>query len=1155
MISEITIKKVRELSIVDVIGHYTKLQRRGASYMGSCPFHEDKKPSFSVTPSKGLYHCFSCDCGGDALKLVQEKEKVDFMGAVEILAKRHNIPIEYSHSEKSEEELQAWKKRESLFIILEETQKFFLEQFKADAAAKQYAFSRWPEKTCTDLDIGYAPPKSQIFIDYCKRRCLSEEYLLELGLLRKDEKGNIYAFFRERITIPIRNLYGKIIGFTARYIGKKDGVQKYINSITSVLFKKGDVVFGINKARHCKDADYIIIVEGAPDVIRLNSIGMDNVVAALGTAWSDEQFAQLKRCTKSICFIPDSDPPNKDEVMGAGFNAVMTNGLTAMHKGFEVFVRELPFKRTPVSVPLFDFELEEAAEQKLKKKRNEAKKAGVPAKERREIELTDDELASIPRQKIIAFLYEKNDADEYIRSKKIFDRLEDIPFVVWYAEKKFQIVKSAVEERNAVSEIADLLRRMKDSISVNSCIEQLGKIYGKAKLWREALAKAKGEAKQQAATQEPKGESERERDIALLSQFNLSIKDNQYWSYEDDDGPTRLSNFILIPLYHIEDETNGTRIFRIVNRYNYSRVIALKEDELCSLAVFQKRIGSVGNFIWRAKIDKLNNVKEYTYAKTDSAKEIKILGWDIANGFFAFGNGVFIDGVFKPVDEMGIVKGVRNNTYYLPATSKMYANNPELYQFERRMVHENNSSIPLYDYVAKLVEVFGENARIAFCYLLATLFRDVVVRRTKHFPLLSLFGEKGTGKTSLATCLQAFFYHSVEPDQLGMTTLPSMNDLVSQAVNTLTVFDEYKNDLDPKLIGFLKGMWGGAGQTKKKLNAGGKATQTIVSTGIAICGQDKPTQDIALYTRLVFLEFTKPEYQYERQLRFDNLVALCNQGLTHLTLEVLGHRRLFEKNFPQAFGLVSTELSNQLKDEKMHARIFENWATMLATFRTLESAIDVPFSYAELFENSLRCMRAQNEFAKESSEVADFWEQLQGLQTEGKCIENAHYRIRYARSFKPLGADEEMIFPEPKPILYLNAAAVATLFNGGRAINSTANRSNWSTTTSYLKSHNAFLGLKQDRFIILSPNGRPEYQYDKNATGTTEGKIKVNRPKALCFDYSVLKADFHLNLETEAITEAEALSEDSKADAPPKAPSKPSSKTLFESDDEEELPF
>ena len=371
----------------------------------------------------------------------------------------------------------------------------------------------------------------------------------------------------------------------------------------------------------------------------------------------------------------------------------------------------------------------------------------------------------------------------------------------------------------------------------------------------------------------------------------------------------------------------------------------------------------------------------------------------------------------------------------------------------------------------------------------------------------------------MATSLQSFFLHGIDPPNLGVTSVPAMNDRVSQAVNTLVVLDEYKNDLDIRKIAYLKGLWGGGGQTKKNTNTDGMAAQTIVSTGVALCGQDKPTQDMALYTRVIFLSFSKTSFNQIEKRNYEDLVALCNMGLTHLTIEILSHRELFEKNFAEIYSITKKELAAKFENESIHDRIFGNWVIPLAAYRTLETVLDVPFSYADLFETAVKGIRSQNELAQESSEVADFWSMLQGFQTSGKCVDKAHYRIRYMKSFRPISVKEDIEFKEARPILYLNMAAVASLFNS-RNMNATANRSNWSTIMSYLKSHSSFLGLKQDRFTILLPSGLPDYSFEM-VNNEQVKKVKVNRPKALCFDYLQLKEAFGLELETEVIPDTQ----------------------------------
>lgn len=1112
MISDKTIEAVRNLDIEDVLKSWgLEFRRRGSTMFASCPFHSEKTPSFSITPGRNLWYCHSCHRGGDGIRFYMEREGMDFLQAVEAIAKANNLHIEYTREEQTDEQLEAAKLKESVLAAVATVHKFFFDQLRVELsdearAAREYAYSRWPEDFCSTCGIGLAPKDGKLLMEYCKSKAITEDLLVQSGIYKRDEKsGRIYTLFRNRLVIPIRDRFGRVIAFTARYLGddKADKVGKYVNSCNSSVFTKGESVFGIDRASRCRDALYYNIVEGAPDVLRLQSIGLENTVATLGTAWSGAQFDILKKHIQSLCFIPDSDPP-KDEPFGPGFKAVMTNGAEAVRRGFDVTVRELPFN-------------EEKAE--------------------------DD-----------AVILHKNDADEYILTPETYAAIPEKPFILWLAEKKFSVASSLAEQRVIVAEVADLLRHIRDDAIADECIASLAKINGTVKSWKAAVSRAKGQARQRAAKSNPKNDAERRKE--LLRVCNLNIIDNCFYTYDEGEA-VRLSNFYLESLYHIKDETNGTRLFRMVNKFNESVDIEFRESELCSLTTFQQRVGSVGNYIWRAKIDKLNNVKEYLYRGTRSAERVRKMGWDAVNGFFAFGNGVFNGDRFLAVDDLGIVETAQNKSFYIPATSKMYENNPEIYQFERLFIHENRSGIKLYDFAIQLVKVFGDNAKIAFCYLLATLYRDVIFNRTRHFPILNLFGEKGTGKTTLATSLQSFFIHSVDPPNLGVTSVPAMNDRVSQAVNSLVVFDEYKNDLDVRKIAYLKGLWGGGGQTKKNQNTDGMAAQTIISTGIALCGQDKPTQDMALFTRVLFLAFSKTSFTKPERNAYEDLVAMCSLGNTHLTLEVLSHRALFEKNFSNAYSLTKSELSKIVEGEKIHDRIFGNWIIPLAAFRTLESVLSLPFGYNDLLTVAVAGMRLQNETAQESSEMGDFWEALQGFHTQGRAIDKAHFRIKWHRTFRSTTMKEDMIFAEPTPVLYLNSAAVAGLFNGRGASNATANRSNWSTMLSYLRSHPSFLGLKQDRFTILLANGTPDYTFE-TVNGTQTKKMKVNRPKAMCFNYAMLKAEFGLNLETEVISETEELAEDAEptdsAPVSPAIPPKPTS--LFDPPDkEEDAPF
>lgn len=1061
------------LNIDEVIGRYLELKKKGTSYQACCPFHNERTPSFSVSRAKGVFKCFSCGESGKAITFVQKYLNLTYPKAVEEIAKQFNIPFECDKKELTAEELAAKEKRQRALDAMDRAQTFFVDQFGRSEAARAYALRRWDDKCCEDSGIGYAPATSSAFIDYCREHNLDAPLLFEIGLLGKSDSGDYYPAFRNRITMPIRDAAGRIVAFTARNLGPEE--PKYINSKESFIFTKGRNLYGIHGLARSEDRLMANVVEGGPDVLRLHSLGLTNTVAALGTTWTEKQFELVKRYSKALRFIPDSDKVKDGEVYGAGIKAVMKNGAEAIRQGFYVTVSELP---------------------------------------------QDDPEA-------------KTDPDEYITSVEIYEQLTEESFIVWYANKQYALAKTSAAQREFVADVADLLRHVADQTEVNVIIGELTKIHGKTKQWKDALARAKGEARQRELSA-PQSDNRQKRmsDAELLRMFNLSIADNCYYTYDDEGEPTRLSNFILEPLYHIMDESNGTRIFKIINRYGQQSDIEFRESELCSLAAFTQRVGSLGNYVWRAKADKLNNVKEFVYAKTDSAARLKKMGWDAATEQFVFGNGVYSGGEFHKVDDLGIVRTRQGQAYYIPACSKMYRHNAEIYQFERLMVHQNRSGLRLYDYIDSLCRAFGENARIAFCYLLATIFRDIIYKRTSHFPILNLFGEKGTGKTTLALCLQSWFMNLIDPPSLGTTTIPAMNDRASQAVNVLAIFDEYKNDLDPRKIFFLKGLWGGGGQTKKNAATDGMAAQTMITNGVALCGQDKPTQDMALFTRLVYLSFTRTSFTPDERDSFDAFYTQCKLGLSHLTLQMLDHREMFAKNFNDAYSLTKSELGARIADEEVHDRIFGNWVIMLAAFRVLETVIECPFSYAELFETAVRGLQHQNDYAKESSETAGFWSAIQGFQTSGKCIERVHYRIKWHTSFRPIGVPADMEFGQAKPVLYLNGPAIEALMTG-RMTSVTNNRSNWSTTMSYLKSHPSFLGLKQDRFAILTPQGAPDFELE--TVGTTPVKrYKFSRPKALCFDYNMLKEAFGIDLETEVMSDAEETGN----------PDKPQDKTL-----------
>lgn len=336
--------------IVEVIGEHVHLTKVGQNYTGLCPFHDDRSPSLTVSPSKGIYKCFACNASGDVIDFLQECLKISFVEAVELLADRYGVDIPKDAYSVTDET--ARRKRESMYIINDYATKYFEENLfsntKESQRALAYAKSRWPLEYITSFGIGYANDAWDDFSSWAEGKGLDKDLLLELGLvkMRKDGEGCFDAY-RGRIMIPVRDRHQRVIAFTARILpdilSDNPKSPKYINSPTSLLFEKSNCLFGFDVALNAASkAGVMNLVEGAPDVMRLQVIGVANTVASLGSSWTESQLTILKRVTGVLNIIPDSDVPKDREKHGVGFVSAMRTGKLALSLGFAVTVQEIP---------------------------------------------------------------------------------------------------------------------------------------------------------------------------------------------------------------------------------------------------------------------------------------------------------------------------------------------------------------------------------------------------------------------------------------------------------------------------------------------------------------------------------------------------------------------------------------------------------------------------------------------------------------------------------------------------------------------------------------------------------------------------------------------------------------------------------------------
>lgn len=568
----------------------------------------------------------------------------------------------------------------------------------------------------------------------------------------------------------------------------------------------------------------------------------------------------------------------------------------------------------------------------------------------------------------------------------------------------------------------------------------------------------------------------------------------------------------MLPMFHIKDSLNPKRLYRIKNQNRQEEIVEMKQEDLVSLSKFKQKVEGLGNYIWLATEKEMTRLKMYLYEQTETAVEITQLGWN-RKGFYAFGNGVF-DTEWHPVDEYGIVRLGDKGNYYLPASSLIYRDDDKLFQFERRFVHLNYSSISLKEYFTKLVGVFGDNAKVGICFLLATLFRDIITGYTKSFPILNLFGPKGSGKSELGHSLMALFIIENIPPNIQNATIPALADLVAQCANALVHIDEFKNNIDIDKREYLKGLWDGAGRSRMNMDRDKKREITAVDSGVILSGQEMATADIALFSRLIFLTFAKSEFTEEEKRRYNELVEIRKRGLTHLTLQILRHRARMEQQFISNYHTCLSDVLETLGSEKVEDRILRNWIIPLAAFRTLEGVLDIPFPYQDIRRVTLDGIIRQNAECKSNNELANFWNVVSYLQQDGEIFIEGDYRIEYLNRFKSSLIKIEQVYQEPKSILMMRKNRIFMLYKKfGKQVGDSILPEG--SLMYYLENSKEYMGKKNSVRFKNIQHGIEVQKMETTPTGGVSYKKTSTPDVALCFDYRMIRETYNINLEVE----------------------------------------
>lgn len=348
------VEQIKErLSIADVISSYITLEPSGVNYKAKCPFHNEKTPSFFVSTERNSYYCFGCSAKGDIFAFVENFEGVDFRGALKTLATRAGVPLVYETQEVADA-------REALYRIMEEATVYFEDKLKLNNEANKYLHERGlTDETIANFRVGFAPQEWRSVSDHLIKKGSKEADIERAGLIKRGEKkdndgkASFYDRFRGRIMFPISDTSGRVIAFSGRIFGRDEADEaKYINSPDTPIFNKGNVLFGIDKAKLAiRKKGYAVVVEGQLDLLMSHQIGIDNTVAVSGTALSSttvdanntlNNLGLIRRMTSNVIFAFDGD--------SAGVRAAGRSALIALSLDMQVKIAVLPEGQDPADI-------------------------------------------------------------------------------------------------------------------------------------------------------------------------------------------------------------------------------------------------------------------------------------------------------------------------------------------------------------------------------------------------------------------------------------------------------------------------------------------------------------------------------------------------------------------------------------------------------------------------------------------------------------------------------------------------------------------------------------------------------------------------------------------------------------------------------------
>jgi hypothetical protein len=488
--------------------------------------------------------------------------------------------------------------------------------------------------------------------------------------------------------------------------------------------------------------------------------------------------------------------------------------------------------------------------------------------------------------------------------------------------------------------------------------------------------------------------------------FGIWENGGSYWSLDLKGKKVNISNFKMKILYHVgTSEEQAFRLIELSNIHGHNEVFEMNTDDFVSVISFKKIVARKGNFIFKGNEADLCRLQDKLQREERPTKLVKQLGWHKRGQFYAFANGIYdaIDNAFIPIDDYGIVEHrltdsrgmIYPQNFFIPALSNIFLEKEDMLANYKKFVYQR-SDVDFACWAKQYASVYNKQGHIGIIFYIMALFSDIVFRDIgKRFPLLFVYGKRGSGKGTLIGSLMRMFGEPQEQIMLGgASTVVGFMRKMGQFVNGLVWMDEYKNNLNPKIIESLKNIFDRIGYERGKKDNTFNTESTPIHSACIVSGQEMPTIENAFFTRCILVSLKETNFTEAQRKEFRKLQDLELKGLSGITVELLRYRDLFDKQFKTVFEVEQKKLIKAVNNNEVDDRLFMNYAALITTAELIASQVTLPFNLATFKEDVKQNLVNQFATLKGSDDASKFWGVVEHLFNSYKLEEDRHFVLK-----------------------------------------------------------------------------------------------------------------------------------------------------------------